>query len=66
MDIRDHPWFAIVNVDKLLKRQWPAPWVPKIKNALDASHFDSYEHLEKDHTKPPSLTQDEQDMFANF
>jgi len=65
MDIRDHPWFEIIDVDKLLKREWPTPWVPKIRNALDASHFDSYEHMEKD-SKDPKLSEEEHALFANF
>ncbi|CAB9498224.1 MAP kinase-activated protein kinase 2 (Fragment) [Seminavis robusta] len=66
MDIRDHPWFEIIDVDKLLRRKWPAPWVPRIRNALDSSHFDSYEHLEKDSKKDPSLTASEQALFKDF
>ena len=66
VDIRDHPWFEIISTDKLLKREWPTPWTPKIRNALDASHFDSYEHLEKENKKDPTLTSSEQALFKDF
>jgi protein kinase A len=66
MDIRDHPWFKIINVERLLKRRWPAPWVPDIKNGMDASHFESYAHLEAKRNKDPVLKPDEQDLFKDF
>lgn len=66
MDIRDHPWFEIVDVDMLLAREWPTPWVPRIRGATDASHFDSYEHLEKESKKEPTLTSSEQALFKDF
>jgi len=67
MDIRDHSWFAIIDVEKLLKRKIPAPWIPKIKDPLDASHFDSYRHVENE---PPSnkshLSSHQQELFKDF
>ena len=67
MDIRDHMWFNIINVDKLLKKQIPPPWVPRIKDPLDAAHFDSYRHLENEppSTKPP-LPPAQQALFKDF
>jgi CRP-like cAMP-binding protein len=67
MDIRDHMWFNIINVDKLLKKQIPPPWVPRIKDPLDAAHFDSYRHLENEppSTKPP-LPPAQQQLFKDF
>lgn len=66
-DIRIHKWFNVINVDKLLKKQFPTPWVPKIKNPLDASHFESYTDLENE--LPPKsrlLTTAEQVAFKDF
>ncbi|CAB9516569.1 Protein kinase 4 (Fragment) [Seminavis robusta] len=66
-DIRNHKWFSVINVDKLLRKQFPVPWKPKIKNALDASHFENYQDLENElppKTKP--LTTAEQVAFKDF
>ena len=67
MDIRDHSWFNVIDVDKLLNKKIPAPWVPRIKDPLDASHFDSYRHVENE---PPStkqgLSASQNAMFKDF
>jgi len=67
MDVRDHPWLAPIDADKLLKRTIDAPWVPQLKDKLDASHFDSYRHVENE---PPSkkahLTAHQQELFSDF
>jgi CRP-like cAMP-binding protein/tRNA A-37 threonylcarbamoyl transferase component Bud32 len=67
MDVRDHSWFNIIDVDKLLRKQIPPPWIPRIKDPLDATHFDSYRHLENE---PPStkplLSPAQQAMFKDF
>lgn len=67
MDVRDHMWFNIIDVDKLLRKQIPPPWIPRIKDPLDATHFDSYRHLENEppSTKPP-LTAPQQELFKDF
>lgn len=66
-DVRDHMWFSIIDVDKLLKKQIPSPWRPVIKDPLDATHFDSYRHLENEppSNKPP-LSAAQQQQFADF
>jgi len=67
MDIRDHMWFNIIDVDKLMRKQWPTPWVPRIKDPLDATHFDSYRHLENEPpSKKPPLSPSEQVAFKDF
>lgn len=66
-DIRMHKWFKPINVDKLLKKQFPTPWTPKIKNPLDASYFESYTELENEippKTRP--LATAEQVAFKDF
>jgi CRP-like cAMP-binding protein/tRNA A-37 threonylcarbamoyl transferase component Bud32 len=66
-DVRDHMWFSIIDVDRLLKKQIPPPWTPRIKDPLDATHFDSYRHLENE---PPStkplLSAAQQAQFKDF
>jgi serine/threonine protein kinase len=67
MDIRDHAWFQQINVDKLLHKEISAPWVPNIKDPLDASHFDSYKHVENEPpSKKPNLTSTQQALFKDF
>lgn len=66
-DIRDHKWFHIINTQKLLNRQIPPPWIPRLKDPLDATHFDSYAHLENEpppNYPPPSKEQ--QLLFKDF
>ena len=66
-DIRDHEWFRIINTQKLLNRQIPPPWIPRLKDPLDATHFDSYAHLENE--PPPNYpppTKEQQILFKDF
>ena len=67
MDVRDHYWFNVIDVEKLLVKHIPAPWVPKIKDPLDASHFDSYRHMENEPpSNKPHLSATQQAMFTDF
>lgn len=67
MDIRDHSWFSVIDVDKLLKKKISAPWIPQIKDALDSSHFDSYRHVENEPpSNKPALTKAQQELFLEF
>jgi CRP-like cAMP-binding protein len=67
MDIRDHAWFSVITTEKLLKKQIPAPWVPQIKDPLDASHFDLYKHVENEvPANKPALSSGQQDLFRDF
>ena len=42
-EIRQHKWFQSFDFDQMLARGITAPWVPKIKGALDTSNFDPME-----------------------
>jgi len=67
MDVRDHPWLAPIDADKLLKKTIAAPWVPQLKDKLDASHFDSYRHVENEApSKKSHLTAHQQELFRDF
>mmetsp|Transcript_13887 Transcript_13887/g.20282 ORF Transcript_13887/g.20282 Transcript_13887/m.20282 type:complete len:788 (+) Transcript_13887:78-2441(+) len=67
MDIRDHAWFGVIETEKLLFKNIPAPWIPQIKDSLDASHFDSYRHVENEPpSNKPHLTSHQQDLFRDF
>lgn len=67
MDIRDHMWFSIIDVDKLLRKHIPPPWIPRIRDPLDATHFDSYRHLENEPpSTKPHLSAEQQALFKDF
>jgi CRP-like cAMP-binding protein/tRNA A-37 threonylcarbamoyl transferase component Bud32 len=67
MDVRDHFWFNVIDVEKLLVKKIPAPWVPRIKDPMDASHFDSYRHVENEPpSNKPHLTAQQQSLFKDF
>mmetsp|Transcript_7012 Transcript_7012/g.8675 ORF Transcript_7012/g.8675 Transcript_7012/m.8675 type:complete len:797 (+) Transcript_7012:95-2485(+) len=67
MDIRDHSWFSVIETEKLLNKKIPSPWTPQIKDALDASHFDSYRHVENEPpSNKPHLSSHQQDLFRDF
>ena len=60
-------WFSIIDTDRLLKKQIPPPWTPRIKDPLDATHFDSYRHLENEApSSKPNLTASQQAQFQDF
>lgn len=40
--IKSHPWFSQLNWNDLLFKRLTSPWIPKIKNQVDASNFDNY------------------------
>lgn len=67
MDIRDHAWFGVISTEKLLKKKVPAPWVPDIKDPLDAQYFDSYKHVENEpQSNKPQLSAHQQELFKEF
>ena len=67
VDVQQHPWFADIDIKKLLKRELKAPWKPQIKDALDASNFDDYSSMEKeDNSRKPKLSSKEQAVFKEF
>ena len=41
--IAEHKWFATFNFETMCAYKMTAPWVPKIKDALDCSNFEPYE-----------------------
>lgn len=67
-DIKDHPFMGDINFGKLGKRMVKAPWVPLLRDPLDASCFESWDHLDDKETtgdyKP--LSKKEQDIFHEF
>ncbi len=62
-DIKNHPWFANFDWNKLLKREITAPWIPKLKSDTDCSNFDNYDE-ENDVLEYRSTG--DKDIFADF
>lgn len=49
-----HAFFASIDLEKLEKKELPAPFVPKIVSETDTSNFDTYFTSEKVRITPPS------------
>jgi len=66
-DIYEHSWFSDISFEQYRAREVDAPWVPKIKDPLDSSNFDSWKHM-KDKTKQTQSPLDEKQnaIFAGF
>mmetsp|Transcript_2042 Transcript_2042/g.4084 ORF Transcript_2042/g.4084 Transcript_2042/m.4084 type:complete len:740 (-) Transcript_2042:194-2413(-) len=67
IDVREHGFFQGINSEKLLAKKIQAPWVPSLRDPLDASHFDSYKHIEQEQqTKRAILSSKQQELFVGF
>ena len=38
-DLKNHPWFAPMDWDKLLQKELKAPFVPTVKDSTDLTYF---------------------------
>jgi serine/threonine protein kinase len=67
-DLMESPWFADVDFKELRRQNIKAPWVPKLKNPLDASMFSSDKAHVKDKitAKEPILGESDQQIFNAF
>jgi len=65
-DIKDHPWFASIDFDKLNNRKIKAPWKPKLSNPLDSRNFDDFSRVEKEKFRGKPLSPTEQKLFEGF
>ncbi len=43
-DIKEHPWFNMVNWQLLLEKRYQPPFVPILQNELDLKYFDAVIH----------------------
>jgi serine/threonine protein kinase len=66
LDLRDHPFFSEIDFCKLYRKEIPAPWVPDVKDPLDGSNFNSWEHLENTSKSVKELSAEEQQLFKTF
>eukprot|EP00545_Synedropsis_sp_CCMP1620_P004630 CAMPEP_0119013792 /NCGR_PEP_ID=MMETSP1176-20130426/8976_1 /TAXON_ID=265551 /ORGANISM="Synedropsis recta cf, Strain CCMP1620" /LENGTH=829 /DNA_ID=CAMNT_0006966911 /DNA_START=183 /DNA_END=2672 /DNA_ORIENTATION=+ len=66
-DIYRSAWFEEINFDKLKRKEIPAPWIPKIKDPLDTSNFENWDHLDnKEKAKDPPISRKDDDIFKTF
>jgi len=65
-DIKEHPWFASLNFDRLNSRKLKAPWKPKISNPLDSRNFDDFSKVEREKFRGKPLSPAEQKLFVDF
>merc|ERR1711933_350803 len=66
LDIKDHPWFASLDFERLKARKLKAPWKPKVTNPLDSRTFDDFSKVEREKFRGKALSADEQKLFADF
>ena len=66
-DIFVHPFFTGIDFKELRRMSLKAPYVPTIKDPLDATNFEDWSHLEdKSHKKYKSLTKKQEEIFEDF
>uniref|UniRef100_A0A0A9Y1E0 non-specific serine/threonine protein kinase n=1 Tax=Lygus hesperus TaxID=30085 RepID=A0A0A9Y1E0_LYGHE len=67
-DIKNHPFYANFDFDKLLRKEYDVSFKPKIKNTEDTSNFDVTFTSEPpvDSFIPPSSLANELDNFVGF
>ena len=66
-DILGHPFFESIDFEELRLKTIRAPYVPNIKDPLDASNFEDWSHLDNKLQKAyPELTDDQNALFQKF
>lgn len=66
-EIYAHPWLKGINFGKLRQKGIAAPWIPEVKNALDVTNFESWDHLEdKTKSNESSISPGQQKIFKSF
>jgi tRNA A-37 threonylcarbamoyl transferase component Bud32 len=66
-DIYNHPWFKSIDFEKLRSKEIAAPYVPEIKDPLDASNFEDWSHVDDKLRKTyPKLNKSHQAIFEKF
>ena len=67
LDILEHPWFMDLDLSEIRQRSVKAPWVPDLKDPLDTSCFDDWDHLvDKMVEGSIALSEEEDAIFADF
>jgi serine/threonine protein kinase len=65
-DIKDHEWFNKIDFRQLVRKKIQAPWVPRIKDPFDSSHFDYFQDAEKEKRPKRHLSREQQELFRDF
>jgi serine/threonine protein kinase len=66
-EIYAHPWFKGINFGKLRQKEIEAPWIPEVKNTLDVTNFESWDHLEdKTKSNESLISAVQQKIFKSF
>jgi len=66
-DIYNAPFFQSISFEKLKAKQITAPWKPTLKDPLDSSNFENWNHLQdKTKVKEPSITKRQDKVFESF
>ena len=66
-EIYAHSWYADIDFAELRQKEVAAPWVPNIKDPLDTTNFESWDHLEDKQKKTdPPITEEQQRIFQSF
>ena len=66
-DIYRVSWFQDINFEKLKRKEIPAPWIPQVKDPLDTSNFENWDHLDdKRKSKDPPIAKKDDDIFKDF
>ncbi len=66
LDVKDEPWFKSMDWEKLTNYELEAPWIPDIKDPMDASHFEDFSREEGDDESGRRLNAKEQALFKDF
>ena len=66
-EIYTDDFFSDIGFNELRRKELPPPWIPDIKDPLDTSKFDNWDHLDDKCKKDyPKLSNAEQKLFENF
>jgi len=66
-EIYDAEFFQDIQFDKLKAKEIKAPWKPQLKNALDTSNFENWNHLEdKTKVSNPPISSKHNAIFSTF
>jgi hypothetical protein len=66
-DIYHHSWFKSIDFEKLRNKEISAPFMPDIKDPLDASNFSDWSHVDdKLKKKYPKVDKSHQAIFEKF
>ncbi len=66
-DLFNDPWFSAIDFAALRRKEVHAPWIPNIKDPLDRSQFDSWNHIRvKNKHDYPQLPAKAQALFKDF